>query len=177
MQRPFLKISFLLGIGTKTLIGAWAASFYTFKNTHSSFCRVKPPWTLDVYQIHIDLHIVDGPLLCFWFFLFLRLFFSLVHSSPLCGQTSGYIFLCCRGFGCWPCRPGCSALSLFTSLLSSSVSCDWFDGLLLFFSSMRGGLGFAFGFVVSHVSILCLNIRSSDCQVLPFGSVTRIRLL
>ena len=92
---------------------------------HSSFCRIKPAWSLilDVYQIHIDLpsHIIASPLLSFWFSLFVCLSFSLVHSSQLCGQTSGYIFLYCRVFWGWP---GCSVLSLFTSLLSSLASCD-----------------------------------------------------
>ena len=93
--RKHTKYRFCWGLEQRFL-SALERHLSAFKNTHSSFCRVKPPWTLDVYQIHIDLHIVDSPLLCFWFFLFLRLFFSLVHSSPLCGQTSGYIFLCGR---------------------------------------------------------------------------------
>ena len=57
MQRTFLKISFLLGIGTKILIDTWAASLYIHKYTAAFVASsLHDPWSLMSIRFTLTCH-------------------------------------------------------------------------------------------------------------------------
>ena len=172
MQRTFLKLSFLLGIGTKILIDTWAASLYIHKYTAVFVASsLHDPWSLMSIRFTLTCHHTSYPArFCPSDSLCLFVSLSLLSILPNCADRLRDTYFCTVGFlgvdpvaMCFRCLLPCCRHWLPVINL---VAC--------YFSSMRGSLGFAFGFVVStcsyYVSLYQVFLLSGSWQKIAWNN-------